>query len=509
MGPLQLRKSQNGSALLIGVLALFFLSAVAAALMYLTTTETGISANFRSSQQALLAAYAGMQEVRERLATGNTAPHLIPPPTTLPGGTRSVLYVLNPAGASDVVDPIDPTNKYFDDQICKERFEGLGLSDPGAGQPCPAASTVPNVYENTSSDAPFTNTAAALSYKWVRITLKANDTSAPYYVDGGADSTTYDRQVCYDGVSEILLPAGFTSCAVPGPGMPTFFSPVYVLTAYAKGSRRMAQMEVAPDPPLIPNAAFVSQDNVDLSGQLEIQGYDHCSCTCTTSGGGATKTMSCTDRAGKTCDRSKYAAFATGTVEDPVPPQHFYSGTSPAIAENQGWPYPMDTLIDRFKNMAGAVDVTGPPYNYSCPGSNCGTRSAQQFGVPPQFAPEPPDNPASDPSLGPWTSQITYIPGSVELTGQSLGSGVLVVDGDLDLGGGFKFYGLVLVKGAITFTGGGPANPANIYGAVLSGNSGSMDAIMGGSVGLVFDSCALPRGGLNKPAKIISKRDLY
>jgi len=44
----------------------------------------------------------------------------------------------------------------------------------------------------------------------------------------------------------------------------------------------MLQMEVSPDPPLVTHGAVDSQDHVDLNGKLDINAYDFCSCTCTT-----------------------------------------------------------------------------------------------------------------------------------------------------------------------------------------------------------------------------------
>ena len=91
---------QRGIALLITIFSLLLLTAIAIGLMYLGDTETRINDNYRSSQQAYFAAYAGLQSVRERMTLANTAPHQITPPSASPGSNASVVYVTNPAGNS-------------------------------------------------------------------------------------------------------------------------------------------------------------------------------------------------------------------------------------------------------------------------------------------------------------------------------------------------------------------------------------------------------------------------
>ncbi|HEV8524079.1 MAG TPA: pilus assembly PilX N-terminal domain-containing protein [Terriglobales bacterium] len=505
----QASKQQRGAALFTVVFALMLLSALGFGLLYMSNAETGINANYRSSQQAYFAALAGTQEVRERMTPNNTGSHKITGPAVVPGAGNTVLYVINPK-AGETVNPTDPNNPYFDDQLCKENYQGLGLSNPGPNQPCIAASTVSGVYAPLiSSDSPFTNTSAAMAYKWVRITMKANNTYSPYYVDGGSSSSTHNREVCWNGVNEQVMPTGYTACDAPPAGNMEIYKPVYVLTAYAKGSRRMTQMEVSDDPPLYTKAAIDSQDHVILNGNLVISGYDFCSCQCTTTGSGNSRTTTCTDRTGKVCDQSHYAIYSAGNVQNPNSSQYLIAGTSPVVAENMPWTYNINAQINRFKNSPGTVNATGAPYNFNCSGSppSCGTRAGQQFGIPPAFPPNPVDNPASNPSLGPWYQQVTYIPGSLQTTANTVGAGVLVVDGDLDVHGGLDFYGLILVKGVISFTGGGSSN-TNIFGAVLAGQESRVDTVLGGSAVISYNLCALPKGRTDRPPVSIANREL-
>lgn len=65
------------------------------------------------------------------------------------------------------------------------------------------------------------------------------------------------------------------------------------------------------------------------------------------------------------------------------------------------------------------------------------------------------------------------------------GFGTLIVEGDLTMGGGFAWTGLVLVTGTVTFNGGGSG--VNITGAVMSGDALDLN----GGLEIYYDSCAV------------------
>ena len=65
------------------------------------------------------------------------------------------------------------------------------------------------------------------------------------------------------------------------------------------------------------------------------------------------------------------------------------------------------------------------------------------------------------------------------------GFGTLIVEGDLTMGGGFTWTGLVVVSGTVTFNGGGSG--VNITGAVMSGDAVSLN----GGLEIYYDSCAV------------------
>src|SRR5580700_9444636 len=92
------RDHQHGIALLMVLIALLIIVAITAGAIFLANTETSISANFRDEQLAFFSAKAGIEEARDRMRT--TATNTLRTaslPTTLPGTSGSVLYILNPA----------------------------------------------------------------------------------------------------------------------------------------------------------------------------------------------------------------------------------------------------------------------------------------------------------------------------------------------------------------------------------------------------------------------------
>ncbi len=84
-----------------------------------------------------------------------------------------------------------------------------------------------------------------------------------------------------------------------------------------------------------------------------------------------------------------------------------------------------------------------------------------------------------------------------------IGYGVLLVDGDLELGGGFVWYGLVLCTGVMTFNGGGAG--VNIRGAVLANQTVAIN----GGLDIQYDSCMVDNALKNQSLRIISWKEYY
>ena len=500
-----MKRNQRGIALIMALFALLLLTGIGLGLLYMTDAETAINRNYRTSQQAYFAAMAGLQNVRERMTPNNVAPHKIVGPLAAPGNPSSILYVVNPA-QGEAVDPTNQnaSNAYLDNQLCTEY-----PSASGHGCPVPNSNYMAFVNDDTPGLA---NTYGTLPYKWVRVEQKMNASTAPYLNSGNAVANT--MPICWNGANELPLSSfpGDPSCWQGAGSDPPGHTPVYLLTAFATtgtGASRVLQMEVAQDPPLTTRGAVDSQDHVNLNGQLTVNGYDYCSCTCTTTGSGNNQTTTCTNRVtgaiAPTCDQTHYAIYSASTVQNPNNSETLIAGTNPPVVQNQTWTWDVQELVQRFSTTPGAVNVTNPPYNWSCSGGGCGTQSNVTLGVPPTFPPTPANNPVGPANM---QSQITIVPGDLQITSNgSVGNGVLVVNGNLDIHGGFQFYGVIIVTGVISFTGGGSAG-TNIYGAVIAGQQSYVDTTLGGSANINFDFCALPGGSTNQPPRSLAMRDI-
>ncbi len=62
-----------------------------------------------------------------------------------------------------------------------------------------------------------------------------------------------------------------------------------------------------------------------------------------------------------------------------------------------------------------------------------------------------------------------------------------MVNGTLEINGGFQWYGIILVAGHLKFSGGGERN---VTGSMLAGGSGALD-VVGGDTAIVYCSGAV------------------
>jgi len=492
------RNRQRGVAMLVAMLAVVLLAIIGLGFMFMADTENSANNNYKDAQRAYFASRAGVESVRSMLSFGSPfavqAAGMTMPIQGVPTG---VVYVENSNGGA--VDPTTGTT--LDTELCKEQFPKLVLAAGPQGAPCtvtPNNYFAPLVNPGQVIDA---NSQSALLFPWVRVTNKQNYMGLMnQMVDGSnpatATAATMGQQVCWDGVTQYAIPTGQTCAATLSPGTGGSMNPVWTLTSLAitpaigqkPGSRRMIQEEVAIVPPfsILPNGAVSAKAPITLKGKLTINAFDNCTCTAT---GG--------NLPGTACDKSKWAIYSNGLVTNQVPPDAFTSGQgtgAAAIDQSAPWPYNIPNLINALSagvNPPPGVSCTGASNPFAVPSvySDCGTMSGTSFGgYPTTLLPSP----VFPPGTGP---QTTYIPGSVHLSGNTTGSGILIIDGDLDVNGGLNFYGLVLVRGKISFTGGG-SQAVNLYGAILAGEEVNAqdqpdgDSI-GGSFNFRYDSCAL------------------
>src|SRR6202162_778943 len=249
----KLRNQERGMALLIALLALLLVSAIGMGLMYMSTTETSINANYRDTQQAFFAMRAGLEEMRDRMRINAVSPLTVPTVMPATATAGSIVYITNPS-ASETVDPTSPTNLYFDDEFCHETFTGVTYTSVTTGVPCSGSAHAPpsGAVMTVASVAPFTGTSSSLKYKWVRITLKQNGTFPSALVAPIDASHPAASQVCWDTINNketVLYALGSTyvNCA-DARAHNLLVEPVYIVTSLAitpQGSRRVGQYETA------------------------------------------------------------------------------------------------------------------------------------------------------------------------------------------------------------------------------------------------------------------------
>jgi len=421
------RDHQRGVALLMALIALLVIGAITAGAILLSNTESSIGTNFRDEQLAFFSAKAGIEEARDRMQAGVTNTlRTASLPTTLPGTTGSVLYILNPANGETVAPWNSSATTYPDDEICKETTTiacSGGLPNLSSCSTWCASTTASSVYA----------ASPVLPWKWVRVMLKQNNALTAYSTNG---SSTSGLQTCWNGTNEET-----TSCAPPD------FLPVYTMTALAvtpSGSRRMVQAEIAEDRLNLPITAALTLDGTGdtygapHSNNFGVNGVDSGGCGATTTGP-ALPAIGVTDNADVTT--------VSGAIPNGRTNNYTGSGGTTPDVENISSSLPtslqtvssLQTLVSTLKN-----DVTQPVIDARTHGAASGLSSPGTAAAP----------------------QIIYVNGDLTLSGSLTGYGILVVTGTFTASGNVGWNGLILVVGQGNFQGNGGGN--NSYnGAIL------------------------------------------
>jgi hypothetical protein len=513
-------------ALLIALLALLLVSAIGMGMMYMSTTETSINANYRDTQQAFFSMRAGLEEVRDRMRTN--APSPITLPTVMPssGTAGSIVYLTNSTG-SETIDPTDPANTYFDDEFCHEYFSTLTYAVvPSPTVPCSgSAQAVPSGAKATVvSISPYTGTSSALNYKWVRITLKQNKTIPTALVAPIDASHPASGQVCWDSVNskEVVVNAlgTFTWCS-DAQAKGFLVAPVYVVTALAytpQGSRRIGQYEVAavnitpPPAGLAMTGAGANIPNAPNSNNFVIDGND------SGIGTGSTQYPSSgvppchtTPLASAVPAIATYDQTSQNTIADALPrPDHYTgmvpgsSGGGPALLPPA--PSPVPSVVDEGPTGNGALNgLWSDPQQLNNLVSMIANGADTQLtcGIGGVFPPGVTSASAgcSNGSYGTMANpQITYVNGDYNLSG---GAGLLAVTGTLTMSGNTSYSGLIMAigQGVIVANGGGGGQ---YLGAMFVANTNSHTAPFtqlstlgapswtfngGGGNGIQYNSC--------------------
>ena len=502
----KLRNRERGMALLIALMALLLISAIGLGIMYMSSGETSINGNYKDSQAAFFGMRAGLEEGRDRLRTNATVPIPNLPTTQLPGNPGSILYILNPAGASDTVDPTTPGTKYYDDELCHETVTGLVYSDPGTGAPCNSVPPLNSVVAPVYSTSPYHNTASALNYKWVRYTLKQNNTFPKFLVDS---TQPVGSQVCWNSTTNqevVVSSLGYANCTLAHAALANV-GPLYIITSLAitlSGSRRIGQYEAAgvtilPPPGALsldgPNATFPTAPNSNnfaidgVNGQGGPPAIAGCVPPAT-----AVPAIGVDDQAG--VNNLLGNPVGTGTI--PQKRYGLYTGcgaagscapaaaVSPSVVNDSSqltgiWSNPAQ-LNSLMSTMGNSADLTLTCGINGVGGAACGF-PAQGLGTD--------ANP-----------QITFVNGDFSM-GPNHGAGVLIVTGTMSFNGNAGFDGIIFVvgQGSFQMTGGGGAqfngqvfiadtnSHVTPYNTLAALGSPTISWNGGGGNGIYYNSC--------------------
>jgi hypothetical protein len=442
---------EAGIALLVTLFVIFILSGLAVSLILLTDSEIRLERSMEAQANAYYAGLAGLEEARGRL--NPSAPDTI---ATLPTAVTQVLYLVN-SSTADPVQPTNPASPYYDREYVREFPDGLGAA---------------TVLSSVTSDQPDAGTAAALPYKWVRITLKTEYSSnQDVDWDGVLNRTT---PIYWDGSQQDLstrLPQGVA---------------VYKLTALAvdpSGIRKLVQTEVAgAGGGLTASAAAATGGSATLNGvsvggipNLRLRGINVC--------GGP----------------SLPGIMAGGTVAIPSGRVARITGSSPATVEYVS-PFPQSaaTLIGSLRASATPILNADPTHVSLAPdgASYVGTNlvlGTQAVGTTPA------------------QPLVAYADKSLSLSGATgTGQGILLVHGDLSITGGFDYKGMIIVDGSVTLTSNATDTIA-ISGTLVSFGdlvADSSSSVLSRALVVRYDSCAIADGYQVLPKTVLAYREL-
>jgi hypothetical protein len=230
-----------------------------------------------------------------------------------------------------------------------------------------------------------------------------------------------------------------------------------------------ALVRLTPDLPAVP-AALTVVDSITWDGGSQAFGQD----TIPPGWGGCTP-----DSAVSGLARSVTAAVVTPPCAGCLqgnPPETSDSAISVAMLSafgSQGY----GGLAARASfSLVGAVGPLGPQVQGNP--AQCAVGDSLNWGEPMQS--------------GPFAACARYFPiihspGDLRLTG-GRGQGVLLVDGDLELGGGTSFHGLVIVRGTLRNGPGG----GSVVGALLTRSIVLSDTVAASTLRIHYSACVLP-----------------
>lgn len=237
-------------------------------------------------------------------------------------------------------------------------------------------------------------------------------------------------------------------------------NPIYIVKSFgftSDGGEKVIEVEIQKGTSISPPSALYAKRPVDVLGSsTNIDGNDQCGL------------------------KNKPGIISRGTIDESGKPN--IKGNPPYL-ENAELDLNINEFVNELKDFAN--------FNYTYNSKTTLTKPPDNWGNPIQNGKGKPLSPPSDGILN-----IVYF----DMAGNELllnsnnmeGAGILIVDGDLSVMGGFSWYGIILVTGSLNFLGGGQQSK-NVTGAILSGDRATIDlnVTVGGSTDILFCSQAI------------------
>jgi Tfp pilus assembly protein PilX len=239
-----------------------------------------------------------------------------------------------------------------------------------------------------------------------------------------------------------------------GDGLPeentTVGKNIYVITSEgydANGASKSIKIEASKFPSITADAALYTKAHTTIQGSSTyILGMDHCGSS------------------------NKPGIITMNDVTQNGGPN--VTGSPQAIVENSTQNIDVRAVINQFASKVN--------YSYNL---NSATLTGMNWGTPTPGATQQDASSCSSRNVVYFNTNSTY----VKLRGGTNGCGILILDGDLAVNGGFQWYGAILVTGSVSFTGGGGKN---VTGAMLAGGTASAD-LVGGDASIIYCSQAM------------------
>jgi len=220
-------------------------------------------------------------------------------------------------------------------------------------------------------------------------------------------------------------------------------------------------------------AALTTRGNTRIGGSVEIDGTDHVPL------GWSDCPPPVPPMAGVRLPDASQVTYAGGCADASCVSGGPPVNEDPTVSEETFFDY---GDVD-WDALAALADKSLPPGTYTgvdpslTPEGDCDVAARTNWGAPLDGV-----SPCAD------YFPLIYVPGDITINGNS-GQGLLLVEGNLRVQGGFEFYGVVIVKGQLITAGTG----GHFNGGVLAANANLDQSAVLGDAAVNYSSCAVAK----------------